>query len=214
MTGLQECVLIVDDEFVIAESLCIHMEEMGLIVCGTAATAESAIALAQRHRPKLVLMDVRLRGEGDGVDAALAIHASVGSKVIFITGSQEPTTMARIALDQIDAQFRPRLCEFQREERAAESGANDGDAIRPWLSGSRRQSVRLGVAIHPRQHKADGNNPERSCNRIIEKCDQAARVWQNMHGNAHRDQGVNRYPNQHDDCADQFFDARTQAKPH
>jgi DNA-binding NarL/FixJ family response regulator len=43
-------------------------------------------------------MDVRLQGEGDGVDAALAIHEHVGSKVIFVTGSREPATLERISL--------------------------------------------------------------------------------------------------------------------
>jgi two-component system, response regulator PdtaR len=44
-------------------------------------------------------MDVRLQGDKDGVDAAIAIHETVGSKVIFITGSREPATMERIRLD-------------------------------------------------------------------------------------------------------------------
>jgi two-component system, response regulator PdtaR len=100
MNDLRDCVLIVDDEFLIAESLCMYMDEMGMEVCGTAATADDAVALAQAHRPKLVLMDMRLRGERDGVDAAIAIHETVGSKVIFITGSQEPKTVARIQLSQ------------------------------------------------------------------------------------------------------------------
>jgi AmiR/NasT family two-component response regulator len=99
MTDLRDCVLVVDDEFLIAESLCMHLEDMGLVVCGTAATADEAVALAQQHRPRLVLMDVRLHGERDGVDASLAIHVSVASKIIFITGSQEPATIARIRLD-------------------------------------------------------------------------------------------------------------------
>jgi DNA-binding NarL/FixJ family response regulator len=99
MSDLRDCVLIVDDEFLIAESLCMHFEEMGMAVCGTAATAADAIALARQHRPRLVLMDMRLRGELDGVDAALAIHATVGCKVIFITGSREPATVERIRLD-------------------------------------------------------------------------------------------------------------------
>jgi AmiR/NasT family two-component response regulator len=47
----------------------------------------------------VVLMDVRLQGQSDGVDAALAIHDFVGSKIIFITGSREPATLARIQLD-------------------------------------------------------------------------------------------------------------------
>lgn len=92
-------VLIVDDEFIIANSLSLQIEEMGFEVCGMASTAQEAVELAQAWRPDVVLMDVRLKGEGDGVDAAIAIHQLVGAKVIFITGSREPATMARIQED-------------------------------------------------------------------------------------------------------------------
>jgi DNA-binding NarL/FixJ family response regulator len=96
MSDLQDYVLVVEDEFLIAAALCVQLEDLGMKVCGTADTAERAVALAQEYRPSLVLMDVRLKGQEDGVDAALAIHATVGSKVIFITGSREPATITRI----------------------------------------------------------------------------------------------------------------------
>jgi two-component system, response regulator PdtaR len=99
MSDLNESVLIVDDQALIAELWSILLEEMGIEVCGAAATAAEAIAMARRHRPRVIIMDVRLRGELDGVDAAIAIHESLPSKVIFITGSREPATMARIQLD-------------------------------------------------------------------------------------------------------------------
>lgn len=99
MKPLNDTVLIVDDEFLIAQGLAMQIEDMGLTVCGVAETADEAIALAIEHRPAITLMDMRLKGAKDGVDAALAIHRSVGSKVIFITGSQEPATLKRISLD-------------------------------------------------------------------------------------------------------------------
>ena len=99
MSDLKDCVLVVDDEFLIVEGLCMQLETMGLKVCATAVSADQAILEAQTHRPRLVLMDMRLLGEKDGVDAALAIHETVGSKMIFITGSNEPSTMARIQED-------------------------------------------------------------------------------------------------------------------
>jgi DNA-binding NarL/FixJ family response regulator len=99
MTALEKCVLIVDDEFLIVDLLQYQIERMGLKVCGTAATSIMAVALAKIHRPAVVLMDVRLRGEQDGVDAALEIHRLVGSKMIFITGSTEPRTRERIEMD-------------------------------------------------------------------------------------------------------------------
>jgi DNA-binding NarL/FixJ family response regulator len=103
MSELRRTVLVVDDEFLIAEGLRMQVEDMGLEVCATAAAADEAIALAQLHRPMVVLMDMRLQGDKDGVDAALAIHDTVGSKVIFVTGSREPSTMARIQEDHPSA---------------------------------------------------------------------------------------------------------------
>jgi DNA-binding NarL/FixJ family response regulator len=96
--ALEDCVAVVDDEFLIAAGLTMQLEELGMTVCGTAATAQEAVALVQANRPAVVLMDVRLAGEQDGIDAALAIHATVGSKVIFVTGSREPATLDRIQL--------------------------------------------------------------------------------------------------------------------
>lgn len=99
MMALSNTVLVVDDEFLIAQGLCMQIEDMGLAVCGSAATADDAVSLTQQHRPAVVLMDMRLRGQGDGVDAALKIHETVGSKVIFLTGSREQETIDRIHLD-------------------------------------------------------------------------------------------------------------------
>jgi CheY-like chemotaxis protein len=98
MSTLNDCVLVVEDEFFIADQYVYEIEKMGLAVCGVASTAQQAIAIACEHRPRLVLMDVRLKGAEDGVDAAQGIHRAVGSKVIFITGSQEPATLRRIEL--------------------------------------------------------------------------------------------------------------------
>ena len=114
-TGLTSinCALVVEDEFIIAEGLRVQLEDMGIAVCGIAATAGDAIDLAVAHTPGLVLMDMRLKGEGDGVDAALAIHAHVGSKVIFITGSREQATIDRIALDHAAATLFKPVSPFQ-----------------------------------------------------------------------------------------------------
>ncbi len=117
MTLLEKCVLIVDDEFLIAEGLRMQVEDMCLRVCAVAGTADDAVAQARLHRPAIVLMDVRLRGEKDGVDAALAIHGILGSKIIFITGSSDPATMARIQLDHPLAVLRKPVGE--RQLRAA-----------------------------------------------------------------------------------------------
>jgi two-component system, response regulator PdtaR len=121
------CVLVVDDEQLIALSLRLTLEEMGIEVCGTAATAVKAVELAQRHKPGIILMDVRLRGEGDGVDAALEIYRTLNAAVIFITGSREPETVARIHQDHPAAiLFKPILPIHLREAIAKVRQRNDG----------------------------------------------------------------------------------------
>ena len=92
-------VLIVEDEFLIAQSLAMMVEDCGLTVCASTDTADDAVRLAFLHRPSLVLMDVRLKGEKDGVDAAFAIWARSPVPVIYITGSAEPKNVARINTD-------------------------------------------------------------------------------------------------------------------
>jgi len=99
MTALKKAVLIVEDEPLIAMGLSAQIEDMGVEVCATADTADGAVAQARMHRPAIILMDVRLRGEKDGIDAAQVIHDSVGSKIIFITGSREQRTIDRIRQD-------------------------------------------------------------------------------------------------------------------
>jgi CheY-like chemotaxis protein len=68
-------------------------------VCGVAKSAQRAIEMASKHRPDIVLMDVRLEGDRDGVDAALAINQTLQPRFIYCTGSSEPSTMARISED-------------------------------------------------------------------------------------------------------------------
>lgn len=117
--------LIVEDEYLIAEGLRLQLEDMGFSICGIASSAKAAVALAEAHKPDLVLMDMRLSGDEDGVDAALAIHEKIGSKVIFVTGSREPSTMERIAQDHPSCVlFKPI---FGRQlQRAVENALADG----------------------------------------------------------------------------------------
>jgi DNA-binding NarL/FixJ family response regulator len=116
LSGLRDSVLVVDDEILIAELWCMILEDMQLDVCGIAKTAAAAITLARQFRPKVVLMDVRLEGPQDGIDAAIAIHETVGSKVIFITGSRDSPTISRIqAVRPARVLFKP-LAERQLQD--------------------------------------------------------------------------------------------------
>jgi DNA-binding NarL/FixJ family response regulator len=121
MTALKKAVLIVEDEHLIAMGLSAQIEDMGLEVCATADTAEGAVAHACAHRPAIILMDVRLRSEKDGVDAAQTIYESVGSKIIFITGSREQKTIDRISLDHPFATLFKPISDRQLETTVSEA---------------------------------------------------------------------------------------------
>jgi DNA-binding NarL/FixJ family response regulator len=89
-------VLIVEDQFLASEFLKIWVEAFGFEVCGVATNADDAIALAVLHKPYYVLMDVRLEGDRDGIAAAMAIRERIKTRIIYCTGSNEPSTMKRI----------------------------------------------------------------------------------------------------------------------
>jgi DNA-binding NarL/FixJ family response regulator len=89
-------VLVVEDEALIALSLTDMLESMGFTVCGTADNVRSAVDLADRDAPDLVIMDIRLRGKGDGIDAARQIRQRLPAAIIFVTGSCEQAMLDRI----------------------------------------------------------------------------------------------------------------------
>lgn len=92
--------LIVEDNILIAMGLEATLQDMGLSVCGTAASAVEAVTLFSAERPELVLMDLRLIGSEDGVDAAHGIRrVQDGVPILFITGSRDRQSVDRIHQD-------------------------------------------------------------------------------------------------------------------
>jgi diguanylate cyclase (GGDEF)-like protein len=75
--------------------LAAELRHLGYEVCGTEDTAEGAVAAAEREKPRLVLMDVRLGGNGDGIDAARQISSRHDVAVVFLTAHSDEETLAR-----------------------------------------------------------------------------------------------------------------------
>jgi two-component system, response regulator PdtaR len=92
-------ILIVEDQFLISEYLRILIEAFGFEVCGVARSADQAVVLAQAERPDIILMDMRLDGDRDGVDAAMEIGKTLDPRFIYVTGSSEPSAIKRINED-------------------------------------------------------------------------------------------------------------------
>jgi diguanylate cyclase (GGDEF)-like protein len=87
--------LVVEDERVVALDLCSTLQELGYRVSGVATSAVEAHAAASRERPDLVLMDVRLRGDVDGIQSAAAIRAEWNVPVVFLTANANGETLRR-----------------------------------------------------------------------------------------------------------------------
>jgi two-component system, response regulator PdtaR len=88
-------ILIVEDDFLIAMQTETVLSEAGYEVVGTAATAEQAIILAREQRPALAVMDIRLEGERDGIDAAKRLFDELNIRCIFATAHDDAVTRQR-----------------------------------------------------------------------------------------------------------------------
>lgn len=96
----ERTVVIVEDDFLIAEDLKMMCEDAGAKVLDVLHDAAGASERILSLAPAYVLMDVRLGGRRDGVDVARAVHEEApATRLIFITGSNEPPTIARIRED-------------------------------------------------------------------------------------------------------------------
>ena len=88
-------ILIVEDEQIVAVDIERVLQRLGYRVAGTACSAEEACRLAAESAPDLVLMDVRIDGPLDGIDAARQIHRTSDVPVVFLTAFTDDETLER-----------------------------------------------------------------------------------------------------------------------
>jgi len=95
--------LIVEDETLIAEELRERLSRLGFAVIAAVGTADEGIAIATRESPDLVLMDIRLKGEKDGVQAAQEIREQVDVPIVYLTAYSDQMTVDRAKASEHDA---------------------------------------------------------------------------------------------------------------
>ncbi|MCE6949746.1 response regulator [Cereibacter sphaeroides] len=88
-------ILVVEDEWLVACEIEAALEGEGWEVVGIAASADEAVRMAEVHRPDLVLMDIRIRGNRDGIHAALEISRRFGLRSLFVSANHDPGTRER-----------------------------------------------------------------------------------------------------------------------
>lgn len=88
-------ILIVEDERIVAGDLRSRLRRMGYEVVAIASTGTDAVRLADQHQPDLVLMDIRLEGTMDGIQAADTIRRIHNIPVIYLSAYADQSTVER-----------------------------------------------------------------------------------------------------------------------
>ncbi|MBW4486303.1 MAG: response regulator [Trichocoleus desertorum ATA4-8-CV12] len=88
-------IMVVEDESIVAKDLQNRLKKFGYAVPVVAASGEEAILRASENHLDLVLMDIRLKGAIDGIEAARQIHHRFQLPIIYLTAYADDDTLAR-----------------------------------------------------------------------------------------------------------------------
>jgi CheY-like chemotaxis protein len=88
-------VLIVEDDKVIVNVVQWRLSKLGYDVCGSAGTGADAMEMVEKMRPDIVLMDITLMGEIDGIETAGRIKKNFNIPVIFVSAYIDEATISR-----------------------------------------------------------------------------------------------------------------------
>jgi CheY-like chemotaxis protein len=152
-------VLIVEDEYVIAQAFGRLVTRLGYRVVAVAASGEEAIAQAATLRPDMALMDIGLRGAMDGIEAARHIRARAPIPVVYVSAATDASTVARarqsapagyLVKPVSDRALRATLARVLGEpSRPGIACASDGDSRDDVEAGDRDRDKALTESIGP-----------------------------------------------------------------
>jgi CheY-like chemotaxis protein len=94
-----QSIVVVEDECIAAEDIRRRLVSWGYDVPAVVATGEEAIRSAERVRPDLVLMDIHLKGDMDGVQAAELIRKRLNVPIIYATAYNDVETLSRAGVE-------------------------------------------------------------------------------------------------------------------
>ncbi|MBD2071809.1 response regulator [Leptolyngbya sp. FACHB-671] len=118
-------ILVVEDEVIVARTIASQLMQLGYTVVGTASSGAAAIDKVNRTEPDLVLMDVMLKGEMDGITAASQICSQHDIPIVFLTAYADENTLQR-----------------------AKNTLPLGYIVKPFNSGELRVAVELALFKH------------------------------------------------------------------
>ncbi len=90
-----ESILIVEDDDIIARVEDWRLKNLGYNVCGRATSGAEAMELVVKNKPDLVLMDINIRGDIDGIETAKMIKKGFNIPVVYVTSHSDGATLER-----------------------------------------------------------------------------------------------------------------------
>ena len=96
----KERILLVEDENLVAMEISDLLQGLGYVVCGKASSGERAIEQVASTDPDLVLMDIRLKGDLDGIETAQEIRRRFQTPVIYLTAYTDEATLQRAKITE------------------------------------------------------------------------------------------------------------------
>ncbi len=88
-------ILVVEDESIVSKDIQNSLKKLGYNVVGACNNGEEAIELAKEQQPDLVLMDIMLKGDMSGIDAANQIRSQYNIPIIFLTAYADESTLSK-----------------------------------------------------------------------------------------------------------------------
>ena len=96
-------VIIIEDEMVIATSISNKLIKLNYLPFPPCASYREAIELLENESPDIALIDIRIKGQKDGIDLALYIREHYSMPIIFITANSDPITLQKAKQAQPNA---------------------------------------------------------------------------------------------------------------
>src|ERR1700726_1350553 len=87
--------MIVEDEGLIANDIADQLRKSGFEITAICSSGEEVLAILPNSAPDLVLMDIRLKGKLDGIEAAMRIRTEYKLPVVFLTSHADAATLSR-----------------------------------------------------------------------------------------------------------------------
>ncbi len=88
-------VLVVEDESIVSKDIQHSLKKLGYNVVGAAATGDRALEIGRAEKPDIVLMDIMLKGDMNGIEAAEIMKSELGIPVIFLTAYADDSTLSK-----------------------------------------------------------------------------------------------------------------------